>query len=349
VSVPEPTLKCVVWDLDNTIWSGTLLEGDLVELCEGVREALETLDRRGILLSIASKNDRAVALAKLQEFGIDHYFLAPQIHWNPKSQSIRQVAESLNLATNVFAFVDDQEFERGEVQHELPEVMVFHPSQLTDMLNEPRMNPRFLTSEASSRRHLYQGDLKRKEAQEEFQGNNQSFLAELDMVFEISEAEESDLQRAEELTERTNQLNTTGYTFSYDELDEMRRSPDHLLLVARLTDRFGPYGTIGLAVVEKRSHWTIKLLLMSCRVVSRGVGNIMLGYLMQEARKAGCSIRAEFVPNGRNRMMLITYRFAGFREVSNGDEEGGTVLEHDLKQPVAFPEYVRILLPAATP
>jgi FkbH-like protein len=137
------------------------------------------------------------------------------------------------------------------------------------------------------------------------------------MTFTIAPARREDLQRAEELTIRTNQLNSTGRTYSYDELDALRESPDHLLLVATLTDRFGSYGKIGLALVEKgEPDWRLNMLLMSCRVMSRGVGSVLLGHIMRQARQAGAGLRADLVETGRNRMMQITYAFSGFREVA---------------------------------
>ena len=98
---------------------------------------------------------------------------------------------------------------------------------------------------------MYQSQLAREEIESEFEGTSEQFLASLGMTFTIAPARREDLQRAEELTIRTNQLNATGRTYSYDELDALRESPDHLLLVASLTDRFGSYGKIGVALVEK--------------------------------------------------------------------------------------------------
>lgn len=337
----RPTVKCVVWDLDNTLWAGTLLEDDTVTLREGVLETLKELDRRGILNSIASKNNYSDTMDRLRELDLDRYFLFPQIGWNPKSSSIRAIAGALNIATDTFCFVDDQPFEREEVMHELPEVLCLHAQSLRTLLQHPRLQPRFITAESSGRRQLYLSDIRRNEAAAEFCGNNESFLATLEMVFEIKEAAESDLQRAHELTVRTHQLNTTGITYDYDELDHFRRSPDYLLLVARLTDRFGPYGTIGLCLVETgASYWTVKLLLMSCRVMSRGVGTVLLTRVMHRARETGKPLRAEFVPNGKNRMMHVTYRFGGFREI---DKVGDCIiLENTLEHIQPPPPYVNV-------
>jgi FkbH-like protein len=274
--------------------------------------------------------------------GIQDYFLYPQINWNAKSTSIRAIAKSLNLGLDTFAFVDDQQFERDEVQFELGSVLCVDAIDIENILDNPAMKPPFVTQESRLRRQMYASEAQRQHAEEEFTGAGDEFLEQLGMSMKIKRAEREDLQRAEELTVRTNQLNTTGYTYSYEELDEFRQSPDHLLLVASLNDKYGPYGSIGLSLVEKGpAFWTIKLLLMSCRVMSRGVGTIMMHYIMSKAKEANARLRAEFISNDRNRIMLVTYRFAGF---SRADQVGNvTILENDLSQPIApFPRHVKL-------
>src|SRR5690606_16849981 len=199
---------------------------------------------------------------------------------------------------------------------------------------------RFVTDESAQRRHMYRNQIARDEAEANFVGTNEEFLASLDMTFTIAPAAREDLQRAEELTIRTNQLNSTGRTYSYEELDALRESPEHLLLVASLQDRFGSYGKIGLALVEKGDpDWKLNLLLMSCRVMSRGVGSLLLGHIMALARDAGRGLLADFVETGRNRMMQITYAFAGFREVRRDGSH--VLLAADLTQVQPPPPYVR--------
>lgn len=340
----KQSIKCIVWDLDNTLWEGVLMEDSHVTLKPEALNVITEMDKRGILQSIASKNNAGDALAKLEEFGIAHYFLYPEISWNPKSASLKAIAKSLNIGLDTFAFVDDSEFERDEVAHECPEVLCLDAIQIPEMLSMKPLTPRFITAESALRRAMYQSDIQRNVAEQEFTGNNEEFLAKLDMVFTIRRAQEDDLKRAEELTIRTNQLNTTGYTYSYDELNQIRQSPNHLLLVSSLDDKYGTYGTIGLALVEKSTaFWTVKLLLMSCRVMSRGVGTIVMNYIMNEAKAAGVPLRAEFLPNGRNRMMFVTYKFGGFKEVAREGEL--LTLENDLSNIQPFPTYVKIHLP----
>lgn len=334
-------IKVVVWDLDNTLWDGVLLEDESVALKPQVPEIVRTLDERGILQSVASKNDHDTAMAKLRELGLEEYFLYPQINWNSKASSIEQIRKSINIGIDTVAFVDDQPFEREEVAHTHPQVLCIDTAEMDALLGMPEMNPEFITEDSRVRRRMYMADIERNRAEQEFVGPTDEFLATLAMRFVIGPCGEDDLQRAEELTVRTNQLNTTGYTYSYDELNELRRSPDHLLLVASLEDRYGTYGKIGLALVEKGSDaWTLKLLLMSCRVMSRGVGTIMMNHIMMLAREAGVGFRAEFRHNGRNRMMYVTYKFGGFREVEEND--GLILMEHDLEGIQPFPEYVDV-------
>ncbi|MGH3860426.1 HAD-IIIC family phosphatase [Actinokineospora sp.] len=334
-------IKCVVWDLDNTLWDGVLLEDEAVTLRPEVVEHIHRLDKMGVLHSIASKNDHDAAMAKLAEFGLTEMFLYPQANWNAKSDSIKHIAKGLNLGLDAFAFVDDQEFERAEVAHVVPEVTCVDVADLDEALARAEFIPRFVTDESALRREMYQGQIARDDLEREFVGTNNDFLAGLEMTFTIEPARQEDLQRAEELTVRTNQLNSTGRTYSYDELDVLRESPEHLLLVASLTDKFGSYGKIGLALVEKAEDvWRLRMMLMSCRVMSRGVGMVMLNHVMGLAKEAGAKVRADFVETGRNRMMQVTYAFAGFREVSRVHDQ--VVLEADLDTLQAPPPYVRV-------
>jgi len=321
-------VKCVVWDLDDTLWDGALLEDPAVTVRPEAVATLRTLDARGVLHAIASRNDHDAAMARLRADGLDELFLAPQIGWDPKSVGVARVAAELNLGLDALAFVDDQPFERAEVAHAHPQVLTVDAAEIADLPRRPAFTPRFVTDESRRRRELYRSDARRRDAESGWQGTDTGFLATLGMVLTVRPAGPGDLARAEELTVRTHQLNATGRTYSYDELDALRRDPDHLLLVAGLTDRFGDYGTIGLALVHRgRAHWTLRLLLLSCRVAARGVGTVLLDHLRSRAAEAGATLRGEFVDTGRNRMMWVTYAIAGFREVAR--HGATTVLEAD--------------------
>ncbi|MEV2907828.1 HAD-IIIC family phosphatase [Paenibacillus larvae] len=338
-------IKCIVWDLDHTIWDGVLLESDKVELKPQIKTILAELDSRGILHSISSKNNEEDAMAKLREFGISEYFLYPEMNWNTKSSSIERICKNLNIGMDTILFIDDQPFERDEVQSVYSSVMCLDAEEYKTILDHPRLNPRFVTEDSVRRRHMYLEDIQRKKEEELFSGPKETFLKSLGMQFVISEAREEDLKRAEELTIRTNQLNATGCTYSYEELNWFRQSPDHILLVCELTDKYGSYGKIGLALIEiKEKYWHLKLLLMSCRVMSRGVGTVMLTYIMQQAKREGKKLRADFKQTDRNKVMYVTYRFANFKEIDH-DGQGQILFENDLTIIQPFPPYIEVKIP----
>ena len=341
--IRRKSIKCVVWDLDNTLWNGVLLEDKEISLRPEVVDIIKTLDSRGILNSIASKNDCASALKQLELWGLSDYFLYPQINWNSKASSLQEIARELNIALDSIAFVDDQPFEYEEVTFSTPEVLCIDASHIPSLLDMPEMMPRFVTEDSQRRRQMYLSDRLRTQQEKNFVGTSNAFLATLGMVFTVSPAREEDLQRAEELTVRTHQLNTTGYTYSYDELHALITSPSHLLFIASLEDKYGPYGKIGLALVEQEKDvWHIKLLLMSCRVMSRGIGTAMLTHIMNLARTAGVRLQADFVPTDRNRLMYITYKFIGFKEIQKQDNL--VIFEHTLEQIPPFPDHIQVFV-----
>ena len=149
-------IKVLVWDLDNTLWDGILVEDgiDNLKLKENVVSIIKDLDSRGILLSIASKNNPDEAIKVLQKCGIDDYFLFPQISWDPKSQSIKQIVKKLNIGIDTVAFIDDSPFERAEVSQVCPEVMCIDAVEYNNLLTYPEFNVP-VTSESTKRREFY--------------------------------------------------------------------------------------------------------------------------------------------------------------------------------------------------
>ena len=334
-------VKCVVWDLDNTLWDGVLLEGDHVSLRPEIVDVIKILDERGILHSIASRSDYEKAMEKLSEFGLADFFLFPQINWGPKSVSVAHVAEQLNIGTDALAFIDDDQFELDEVAAGVEGVLCLDAKAAVELADLTRMQPRFITEDSRQRRANYRAEIRRQEAAEEMAPTE--FLRSLGMVFTIAEAETSDLARVEELTVRTNQLNSTGVTYSFEELDALRNSQEHLLLIAGLDDRYGSYGKIGIALVDKSSDaWILRLLLMSCRVMSRGVGKVLLTHILEQAAAESDRVVADFVRTPQNRPIYLMFKMAGFDET---DLDGAVArLEHDLSVIDPIPDWVELKL-----
>ncbi len=339
----EQKIKCVIWDLDNTVWNGVLIEDKEVKLKQEAVSVIKELDKRGILQSISSKNNYDDAKAKLEEFGLWEYFIYPKINWNSKSEAVGEIAKNINIGIDTLAFVDDQPFEREEVAFGHSEVLCIDAADISKIPEMDRMMPTFITSDSANRRKMYQTDIVRNGVEQEFTGTKEEFLKTLDMKFTLRKAQVSDIQRMEELTVRTHQLNSTGYVYSYDDLTRLMKSDDYELIVGGLDDKYGTYGMIGMALIKKSAEvWELELLLMSCRVVSKGVGNIFMNYIVNTARENNVRFTAQFVPSPRNRVMYITYKFNGFKETC--EKDGVTILEADLSYERKIPDYVTLIL-----
>ncbi|AOW94957.1 hypothetical protein BFN03_13375 [Rhodococcus sp. WMMA185] len=308
----------MVWDLDDTVWDGVVLEQDAAVPTPEALLALEVLDQRGILHAVASRGEYEPAAAHLRTHGIEEMFSAVEVGWGPKSVSVRRIAERLNLGLDAIAFVDNDPFERAEVSRALPQVRCYSAEKIATFPDLPELTPSLITEESRQRRALYRAERTRQEGEQEFVGSSSEFLASLELVMTVRRANEDDLARAHELTVRSNQLNTTGRTFDIDELRRLCASDEYEVLVASLADRFGGYGTIGLAVSELTDRDSVlQLLLMSCRVMSRGVGTALIQHVVDRAHAQGRRALAEFVPTEVNRVMLVTLRFSGFEVIDS--------------------------------
>ncbi|WP_431971775.1 HAD-IIIC family phosphatase [Nocardia sp. bgisy134] len=337
-------VKCLVWDLDDTLWDGVVLEGDAHAPRPEARRALRLLDERGIVHAIASRGEPAPALAHLSAHGLEEMFCATQIGWDAKSEAVRRISETLNIGLDAIAFVDNDPVERAEVASALPQVRCYAAEDLSMLPGLAEFRPAVVTRDARERRQRYRAEARRRTSEQSFAGSNAEFLLGLGLVMTVRRAREADLERAHELTVRTHQLNTTGRTFDIEQLRELSASATHEVLIATLRDRFGEYGAIGLVVTEFRGQDSVLvLMLMSCRVMSRGVGGALLAHLIDRASARGQRCVAEFVPTKVNRVMLVTLRFAGFVVLEQDPER--VLLGHDRR--TAVPNTAHVLVRSA--
>ncbi len=339
----EAKIKCLVFDLDCTLWQGILSEGGGKELIVGMADFIYELDRRGIIMSIASKNDFEGAMANLRRFGLDKYFLCPRINWGAKSDSIKSIIADLGIKAGSVAFIDDNPFERDEVAFALPDVRTYDAADFASLPGLEEFNPYFITEDASRRRDMYRADFARKEDEKGFVGSAEEFLMTLGMKLDISPVTEKDLMRVHELTLRTHQLNSTGYTYDYEELRKFIDSPRHVFLIASLCDKYGDSGKVGLVLMEKNEDaYRLKLLIVSCRVMSRGVGTALLICAIRLARADGKGLVAEFRETEHNRIMYITYKMMGFEEKEENGED--ILLGYAEEQIPEYPPYLDVKL-----
>ena len=334
-------VKCVVWDLDDTLWEGTLPEGDRVRPVTSALALIDRLERAGIVQSVASRNDPHDAVAALRAHNLGDRFVYSQISWSAKSASVRRIIDLLGIAADTVVFLDDSPFERVEVAAGVPGIRCHSLPEFLALDETHGLIPREVTTDAARRPAAYREEASRREAETAFEGTPTEFLASLGMRLTVRPAAADDFERAEELTRRTSRLNTTGRTFTAAELARYAQTETRDVLVAELTDRFGDYGRIGLCLLDRASgHWTIELLLISCRVMGRNIGTAVLGIIGQAAADHGVTLKALFRPTPRNRQIRITYGLLGFRPV--GHEDDTVVLAHPRPEELRIPDYVSV-------
>jgi FkbH-like protein len=336
--------KCVVWDLDNTLWDGVCLEG-AVRLRPEATDTLATLDRRGILHSVASRGDADLALAQLRTFALDEYFLAPKINWLPKHTNIIAIGRELDIPLDAMAFVDDEPFELEQVAAMLPGVMPLHARDVGRLTALPELTPSSTTPEARARRQFYRAETVRQSEQRRY-ASRAEFLHACDMRLILRPMDVPDVPRVMELMTRTHQLNTTGIVYAPDDMRSLAQAarPDHAVTLADLSDRFGDYGTIGVALVQMTATtWALRYLALSCRVLGRGIERTFLAALLRDAARRGYrDAEALFRDTGRNRQMRVLYHVAGFRADDTNESDDATVFRMRLDATPAGPDWVAV-------
>jgi FkbH-like protein len=337
-------VKCVVWDLDDTLWRGTLAEDGAGALTVDpvVLSTIKELDRRGILQSAASKNDPEPALAALVALGVRDYLLFPQIGWGPKSQSVAHIAELLDIGLDTFIFVDDQPFERGEVGETLPEVTVMSALDIPDMLSLPRLDVP-ITAESGKRRAMYQTEERRLATFEDSGTDYLTFLCgcfirlEIDLLSSVSEA------RAYELSQRTNQLNVSGTRYSREDIASLMSGEgetDTFMLTC--SDRFGDYGIIGMCVLDRRQA-RVQAFMMSCRVQRKRVEQAFFSWLVTHLEASGQHdvIEVDYRKTERNGTIVKMLQELGFDLRMESEDRG--LFTRRLDEPFVEDDVVEIV------
>jgi methoxymalonate biosynthesis protein len=329
------TVKCVVWDIDNTLLSGVYLESGerLPPPAPGMAAVLSELTARGIVHAIVSRNPPAAAEHAAQVTGGD--FVAAECGWGRKSDAITRIAAELNIAADALAFVDDDPYERAEVSFALPPVLVLSPEDMADAVGWPEFSPSVVTPEARRRGAMYAQRRRRMAAQRSFGGSREEFLRSCGTVVTVTAATAADVPRLHELSERTSQFNSAGAGLPEKAFRSLIFSPASGVLTVRLRDTFGDDGIVGACVTEHSvtghsvtehsvaehgaGTWTVRLLMMSCRAMGRGVIEALLAWLARWAAREGAQVvEIPCAVNDRNVPLRLALAAAGFRAADGG-------------------------------
>jgi FkbH-like protein len=329
--------KCVIVDLDGTLWPGVLAETgspfawtpeisgafSYVGLYFGLHEALLCLKKRGIVLASVSKNDEAT-IRELWKYPGKYprqRLLTPddlvtwRVNWKDKVDNIRAIADDLGFALDAFLFIDDHPVERDRVRQRLPEVEVWgdDPFSLRRLLlNDPRLQLPVITQESAKRTGLMKTQLERQRFRAETLDESQ-YLASVQINCRIERVtNDSNLARIVELFQRTTQFNTTGRKFTVSELAELLSTPEANLFSLYVSDRFGDHGLTGAAVILDGD---ILGLVVSCRVLGMGIEHKFLRHIIAEVQE---TLTGVIIETPRNIPVRNIYRDNGFADVGPG-------------------------------
>jgi FkbH-like protein len=332
---PADKIKCVAWDLDNTLWRGTLIEDGEKHLAlrpEAV-DLIKQLDERGIIQTVVSKNNHDDALKVIEAHGLQDYFLYPAINWGRKSANLEAVARQLNINVDTFALIDDSAFERNEVSTALPMVRVYKEDTLSELLTLPEFQVP-VTSASRLRRQSYLAEVHRTRIQESFGDDYAAFLRSCEIKLRLFvPRSDQEVLRCVELIQRSNQLNLSGKRYTVDEFHGFLASPKQLCIAMECSDKFGNYGIIGFSRVDESGPDPIVTdFVMSCRVAQKFVERTFYAWLGAHEKKAGhTKLLARFVRTKRNQLLVEVFQQLPFQTVSELPD--GSLVSMDLLAP----------------
>lgn len=336
------TRKCLVLDLDNTLWGGVIGDDgvDGIALGQGsargeaflaVQQAALALRQRGIILAVCSKNDDDVARTPFRDHPDmplkEAHIAAFVANWGDKATNLRAIASALNIGLDSLVFLDDNPVERAQVRRELPMVAV------PELPADPALYPRALLAagyfeavafaqEDRDRADQYRANAERAA----FAGTSDmaGYLASLDMVADFRPFDAVNRARIAQLINKSNQFNLTTRRYTEAQVAALEADPGKTTIQVRLVDRFGDNGMISVIVVD-RATWEIDTWLMSCRVLGRRMEEAVLGQIALAARAAGAAtLTGRYIPSAKNRMVAEHYPRLGF--AAAGGVAGGETL-----------------------
>ena len=335
--------KVLVTDLDNTLWKGVIGEDGVDGIQVGsdyagapfleLQRAILGLRHRGILLAIASKNNREEAYAALARHPNmllrPEHFAAERINWEHKVHNLRAIAAELNVGTDSLAFLDDNPVERDLVRLEMPEVTVIElPHDASGYAQAIRCTPELqrlrVSDEDVQRSRFYSEERERNDARANHQ-TLESFYHWLEQKVDIAPLTEATAARLAQLTQKTNQFNATTKRYTEQQIVELAASPGCEIFSVRAKDHFGDNGIVGVLISRTfDERCEIDSFILSCRVISRTIETAMLTFLLERCRTRGVrTVQGWIVATPKNEPVRTLYEKHGFTCMSR---EGGRSL-----------------------
>ena len=355
--------KALVMDLDNTLWGGVIGEDGMEGIQLGpdypgasyqaLQRVILDLYHRGIILAVCSKNNMADATEALENHAgmilRPHHFATFRINWNDKAQNLREIAAELNIGIDALALLDDSPVECERVRMELPEVTVIElpedPMQYSQALRMAPVFERLVLSDEDRERGRYYAEQRQREEMEKSATSLEDFYRGLRQEVEIAPVTTATLTRVAQLTQKTNQFNTTTRRYTEQEISALAASPDWNVYSIRVKDCFGDNGIVGVVIVHDTSDVSeIDTFLLSCRVIARTIETAILSFLVDRARAQSITeLHGWFLPTKKNSPAKEFYGEHQMRVLEERDEGFLWGLDLD-EQHIDCPAWVQLTI-----
>jgi len=348
--------KCIVLDLDNTLWGGIVGEDgfDGIQLSPQppgnvyyeFQKYLLALFQKGIILAINSKNNEADAMKVIRDHPYmilrPDNFAAFRINWQDKVKNMEEIAQELNIGLDSLVYFDDDPINREMIKKYLPEVKVI------DLPRDPSLYVRSLqslndfdtfqvTMEDQKRGKMYIDERQRREFQSEF-SNLDDFLKSLNIKVTIKPGDSFTTPRISQLTLKTNQFNLTTRRYTEEDIKKFIGSDDHLVYSVQVEDKFGDQGIVGVIIINCEKEWQIDTFLLSCRVIGRNIEKVMLDFIINVAKKKQAKrIIGQYVATEKNKPCVGLYQDNGFQKNEDG------LFVFDLLNNFFGPDYIKLI------
>ena len=338
--------KVFILDCDNTLWGGIVAEDGIDHIVFDPQRQLfaETLiqqQQAGMLLALCSKNveqDVRTVFSKRSDFALkEEFIVAMKVNWQPKSENIQALAKELNLGMDSFVFIDDNPIEIESVRQQCPEVdcLLFpqDPEAIHRFIKHTWFfDERVATAEDKERTSLYKAEIQRQDLLKTSQDAFENFLQQLNLKIVIEKMNAADLPRVSQLTHRTNQFNSTTIRRTEHDLNALIDKDNTDILTVRVKDRFGDYGLVGVLIMIYETEWTsVDSVILSCRVLGRGVEQEMLKAIGSSAKAHGHeTVKLLYEPTKKNKP--VYQFFANISDTTRHDHGAGFVWECKTQQ-----------------
>ena len=355
------TKKCLVLDLDNTLWGGVIGEAGLEGIQLGLeppgnafyefQKTIKNLHYRGILLAINSKNNWDIVHEVFEkhpymQLKIDD-FACIRVNWQDKALNMREIATEMNLGLDSFVYMDDNPAERFLIQSEIPEIeTVEMPEDFSEYAHILRQLDAFeilhLTDEDKQRKHHYQTEVKRNELKNQFTDIGE-YLRALNIIVDVCPADTFSIPRIAQLTQRTNQFNLTTRRYTEANIKDFVQSPKHRVYYLKTRDRFGDHGITGVCITcTEASNCEIDTFLLSCRIIGRGIEQAFLHHICNETLSLKANkLVGRYISTRKNQIAGNFLSDVHFDTVSRNDQEAIFTMDLD-KSIVPLPSHIQL-------